>query len=208
MGYNADAWKARIAQRSDMTTGLIHLTRDHCKTSALDILLKILTERKLVGSSTDTGFIVGNRRAVCFQEAPIYSLAQNVYTEQEYRKQNKTAKKRYGGFGLQFYKPFVYKKGGRPVIYDQTKVAKEYLPDNQWWRIVNFDLSSDDTIIDWSHEREWRVPGDLNFKLSDVAVILPNHQSYKKFIEKCHEKHEEKILSSVNGIVHLGMVFF
>lgn len=208
MGYTQENWKARIAQRSDLTTGLVHLTRDQGKTSGLDILLKILIERKLNGSDPTTGFIVGNNRAVCFQEAPIYSLAQNIYTEQEYRKENEKAKTRYLGFGLRFTKRFIYKKRGRPVIYDKTQDAKTYLPKSEWWRIVNFDLNDEKAIIDWSHEREWRVPGDLTFALSDVSVILPNDRAYRKFVEKCEEKKEEKILSSVNGIVQLGMIFY
>lgn len=54
----------------------------------------------------------------------------------------------------------MYKKGGRPVIYDQTIEAKKYLPESQHWRIVNFDLSNDDRLVDWTHEREWRVPDE------------------------------------------------
>jgi hypothetical protein len=208
MGYTAENWKARIAQRNDLTMGLVHLTRDQGKTSGLDILLKILVERKLIGSDTTSGFIVGSNRAVCLQEAPIYSLAQNIYTEQEYRKENKKAKTRYLGFGLQFNKRFVYEKHGRPVIYDKTQAAKSYLPQSEWWRIVNFDLNNEKAIIDWSHEREWRVPGDLTFELTDVSVVLPNGSAYRKFVEKCEEKNELKILSSVNGIVQLGMVFY
>ncbi len=208
MGYTADNWKARIAQRNDLTTGLVHLTRDQGNTSALDVLLKILVERKLIGSEPTTGFIVGSNPAVCLQEAPIYSLAQNIYTEQEYRKENEKAKIRYLGFGLQFSKRFIYMKRGRPVIYDKTQDAKSYLPSSEWWRIVNFDLNDEKAIIDWSHEREWRVPGNLTFALSDVSVVLPNSGAYRKFVEKCEEKKELKILSSVNGIVQLGMIFY
>ena len=214
MGYTADDWIARIAQRSDITSGLVHLTRDQEKTSGqekmsgLDVLLKILTERKLLASDTSTGFIVGKQRAVCLQEAPIYSLAQNIYTEQEYRKQNPKAKVRYLGFGVALGKRFIYGKGGRPVVYDKTKVAKEYLPESEWWRIVNFDLENKGAMIDWSHEREWRVPGDLEFNLSDVSVILPNPKAYQAFVEKCHTMKQEKILTSVLGIVQLGLVFY
>lgn len=188
MGYTEKNWKARIAQRNDITSGLVHLTRKQGKVNVLDILLKILVEQKLIASDTTSGFIVGSNRAVCLQEAPIYSLAQNIYTEQEYRKQKSNAKLRYSGFGLQFNKRFIYKKRGRPVIYDKTQDAKSYLPPSEWWRIVNFDLSDEKAIIDWSHEREWRVPNDLTFSLSDVSVILPNKNSYQAFVDKCEKK--------------------
>lgn len=208
MGYTEENWKARIAQRNDITSGLVHLTRKQGKVNGLDILFKILVEKKLIASDTTSGFIVGSNRAVCLQEAPIYSLAQNIYTEQEYRKQNSNTKLRYSGFGLQFNKRFIYEKRGRPVIYDKTQDAKSYLPPSEWWRIVNFDLSDENAIIDWSHEREWRVPNDLTFSLSDVSIILPNKKSYQSFVDKCEENNAQEILSSVNGIVQLGMVFF
>ena len=173
------------------------------------MLLKILGDKKLRGSNTSSGFIVGKISAVCFQEEPLYSLAQNIYTEQEYRKKNTAAKVRYHGFGVSISKRFAYGKRGRPVIYDRTADAKSYLPQSEWWRIVNFDLGDKDAIIDWSHEREWRIPGDLEFNLSDVSIIVPSTRAYQQFIKKCEsQKQEDKILSSVKGIVQLGMVFF
>jgi hypothetical protein len=208
MGYSFDDLKARIAQRSDITLSLVHLTRDQEKLSGIDVLIKILTEQKLCGSDTSSGFIVGKTRAVCFQEAPIYSLAQNIYTEQVYRKANKNAKVRYLGFGISISKDVVYRKGGRPVIYDKTQIAKSYLPESEWWRIVNFDLSDAKAIIDWSHEREWRVPGDFEFSLSEVTILLPNAKAYQSFVKKCKDLGKEEILKSSQGIVQLGAVFY
>lgn len=208
MGYTFDDLKARVAQRSDITLSLVHLTRDQDKMSGVDVLIKILTDQKLRGSDTSSGFIVGKTRAVCFQEAPIYSLAQNIYTEQEYRKENKNAKVRYLGFGIAIAKDIVYRKGGRPVIYDKTQVAKKYLPESEWWRIVNFDLSDNMAIIDWSHEREWRVSGDFEFSLPEVSILLPNAKAYQSFVKKCKEQGKEEILNSSLGIVQLGAVFY
>jgi len=34
----------------------------------------------------------------------------------------------------------------------------EWIPEEQKWRHVRFELGK----IDWTHEREWRVPGDLD----------------------------------------------
>jgi hypothetical protein len=208
MGYTHDNWKSRIAQRSDLTVGLVHLTRPAKGMTSLDVLVKILSEGKLLGSDTSSGFICGTRKAVCFQEAPIYSLAQNLYTEQEYRVENPKAKTRYLGFGLRFAKPFIFKKGGRPVVYDRTEDAKKYLPPGEWWRIVNFDLNNKDAVIDWTHEREWRLPGDLAFKPSDVNVLLPNENQYEQFIGKCKETMDGELLSKIGGIIQLGAVFY
>lgn len=98
MPYTLKNWKERIASRSDLTGHLIHLTRganiNSQEVSSLDILIKILLEQRLIGSSTKSGFICGNRKAVCFQDTPIYQLTQNIYSEQEYRNQNPNAKLR------------------------------------------------------------------------------------------------------------------
>ncbi|HDS1675423.1 TPA: hypothetical protein QEL58_000921 [Stenotrophomonas maltophilia] len=208
MGYGIEEWKSRIAQRSDFTTSLVHLTRDAATDSALDVLIKILSDKKLVGSTTASGFIVGSTPAVCLQESPIYSLAQNIYTEQSYRKQNPSAKKRYLGVGLQFAKAEVFLKGGRPVIYERTATAKAFLPPDEWWRIVNFDLTTSSAIVDWSHEREWRVPNELSFELNQVAVLLPNSKTYHRFVKRCLAMSRPDFLTDTRGIVQLSSVFY
>lgn len=57
-----DWWK-RISRRSDMTRAVTHLTKeakiDGKDLSALEVLVKILKEKKLKGSTTKSGFIVG-----------------------------------------------------------------------------------------------------------------------------------------------------
>lgn len=187
-----------------MTTHLVHLTKpnkiDSKKVMGEDILVKILKERKLIGSTTESGFIVGDRRAVCFQESPLYSLSQNIYYER------KLSKKRYCGLGIMFHKALIYKKGGRPVIYDKTFEAKEYLPSNQWWRIVNYDLSDKNNIVDWTHEREWRVPGDLEFKLNNISIVVPNSKAYKNIINKCNYEGID-IVNEVKSIISLADLF-
>lgn len=204
-------WKKRIAERSDMTTKLVHLTKPadfgDNKMSCLEVLIKIIKEKRLEGSTTESGFIVGSRKAVCFQDTPLYSLAQNVYYEQKLKSSGESKKIRYYGWGLIFDKKFIYKNNGRPVIYDNTLQAKEYLPDNQWWRIVNLDLSDENNIIDWTHEREWRVPEYLDFKLEDISIIVPNHKNFKKVIKE-FDNIGIDILNEVRSIINLGDLFY
>ncbi|MEB3882008.1 hypothetical protein [Lyngbya sp. CCY1209] len=212
MPYTIEDWKKRVVSRSDMTSQVVHLTRPTVingqSSPAIDVLMKILAEKKLIGSSTQSGFICGERKAVCFQETPLYSLAQNIYLEQEYRQQNPSGKVRYHGVGLTFSKPYVYRKGGRPVIYDRSEEAKKYLPSSEWWRIVSFDLSNDQTIIDWTHEREWRVPDDFIFDWEETSIILPSVIAYQEFIKKCQSVNAFDVLTKIKGIVNLGAVFF
>lgn len=208
MGYDFENWKKRIQYRTDLSSSLYHLTKSErnedgkVTLQAHDRLIQILTERKLNGSSTEKGFIIGNRKAVCFQDAPTSGIVQNVVHEQEFRKEL-GGKIRYRGTGLVFPKPYIFNEGGRPVIYERKEIAKAILPRDEWWRIVNYDLSQGDNIIDWTHEREWRLPGDeFHFELSKAMVLLANRKQYKLFIEKC----PKEILGEIGGIVQLGLM--
>lgn len=212
MPYSIENWKQRIASRSDLTGHLIHLTRatsvNGKELSSTEVLMKIIKEQCLIGSSTKSGFICGTRKAVCFQDTPLYQLSQNIYSEQEYRTQNSQAKVRYVGAGLMFPKPYIYRRGGRPVIYDNTEEAKNYLPSHELWRVVRLELSDDTNVIDWTHEREWRIPDDFKFEINQATVILPNTNAYKNFIQLCRSLNNIDILSEIRGIVTLNAVFF
>ncbi|EEX92114.1 hypothetical protein VIA_002758 [Vibrio orientalis CIP 102891 = ATCC 33934] len=151
MSYKIEDWRNRYSERSDLSTGLVHLTRATDNASVAALMFKILTEQSLKGSSTEQGFIVGKDTAVCFQDAPLSSVCQNTWFEQKLRASGHTKKTRYHPCGFMFPKQKVYTSGGRPVIYDKTAEAKKYLPKSEWWRIVNFDLSNPNFIIDWTH---------------------------------------------------------
>ena len=90
---------------------------------------KILTERKIVGSNKN-GFIIGNERAVCFQDIPLYGVCQNTFHEQENRAEL-GGSIRYNPIGLTFEKEYVFLKGGRPVLYEQKDIAKEIMPEKE-----------------------------------------------------------------------------
>lgn len=207
MSYTKDSWKRRYSERTDLSTGLVHLTKPSSNRNTVEMLFKILDEQKLRGSTTDKGFIVGKSRAVCFQDAPIHSVAQNCWFEQKLRENNDHVKKRYVPSGFLFHKQKVYEKGGRPVIYDKTSEAKEYLPESEWWRIVNFDISDDDAFIDWTHEREWRVKGDFEFSIKDVTLLFTKPSTYKSFIKLC-DKEEKLFYKQVAGVIVTAQVFF
>jgi hypothetical protein len=212
MGIKQEIWMKRIANRNDLTSQLIHFTLgrniDSKFVDGVDVLLKILREKKIEGSDTQKGFIVGNKKAVCFQDAPLYSACQNIYAEEIYQRYAPDSKVRYIGVGLMFPKIYVFKKGGRPVIYDKTSSAKEYLPKEQWWRIVNFNLENDQSITDWSHEREWRVPDAFQFGSKYATVLLSCPEAYTLFIKRCKLSKNEGIIECIRGIVNIGSVFY
>ncbi|WP_394202144.1 hypothetical protein [Shewanella waksmanii] len=207
MSYTTKHWRKRYSQRTDLTTGLVHLTRAEDDNAMVKLIYKILSEKKLIGSTTTGGFIVGNDSAVCFQDTPLNAICQNVWFEQKYREVNPKAKRRYSSCGFMFAKTDIYCQGGRPVIYDKTVDAKAYLAESEWWRIVNLDLSNPNNIIDWTHEREWRLKGDHHFELEQITLILSNSRMYHAFIEEC-DKQGQPLYKQVAGIVNMQNLLF
>jgi hypothetical protein len=197
MGISKETWKHLMSTRSDMSSYVTHLTREHGSDNPLDTLLKIIVDRKLIGSN-NKGFIQGNDRAVCFQDAPLPGIVQNVYQNQV-----QESKIRYRGFGLMFSKDYVFKRGARPVIYETKQEAKEKF-SSELWRVVTFDLNDDTNFIDWTHEREWRVKGDFEFELEEVIIVIPNYVAYQQLIEKV----DTDILSRIQGIVQMAPINF
>lgn len=199
--YNKDKWLKRLRQRSDISGYITHFTKEQKSLSVIDVLVKILNERKIIGSTTDSGFIIGSNKAVCFQDAPLYGLSQNLLHEQ-YNRPELGSKVRYKPCGLAFSKIYAFKKGARPVIYEQKSIAKKVLPESDWWRIVNFDLNDEDNIIDWTHEREWRIKGDFDFEIEETFVYLVNNNMYKLFLKKAGGD----LIKQIKGIVVLDPV--
>ncbi|MEK3707415.1 DUF2971 domain-containing protein [Paenibacillus sp. FSL R7-0198] len=165
--------------------------------SAVDVLIKILNEMCIKGSTK--GYIVGETPVVCFQDTPLYGISQNIYHESVYRDEL-GSKVRYSPTGLSFNKLDIYRCGGRPCIYEQKDVAKKFLPPEEWWRIVNFNLNSNDNIVDWTHEREWRIKGDLVFPYYSATIILSHNDEYREFIGKINRD----VLVQLAGVVVLS----
>lgn len=195
-----------MSDRHDLSSSLVHLTRGATigsqELSSVDVLLKILREKTILGSTTDSGFIRGKRRAVCFQDAPLFSIAQNLKFEKELR-QSSTARKRYSGCGLVFSKYYLFQNGCKPVIYDKVEDGVEYLSDDELYRLVKFDLSNTDSFIDWTHEREWRMPDSFKFRIDWCGIVLEAQKDYREFIQKSKLPENEGILENVCGIIVL-----
>ena len=214
--YNFASWQERIENRTDMTGMVTHLTKpteEDLKSidikdekliniKAVDNLIKILIDKNIKGSTTEKGFIVGKEPAVCFQDVPMYSLVQNVKYEQLMRHEGESKKIRYCGVGLSFGKFNVFMTGGRPVFYEQTAKAKDILCKEEHWRIVNLQLIPKSTIIDWTHEREWRYKNDFAFEINMTHVILYDSLCWKYFHDKC----PKEILKDIYGITILKSV--
>ncbi|MDE3744144.1 hypothetical protein [Maribacter polysaccharolyticus] len=200
MAYTKEIWKKRHRNRSDISLYITHLTKESGGLNAFQVLRKILTERKIIGSNQN-GFVIGNDSAVCFQDIPLYGVCQNTFHEQVNRAEL-GGSLRYRPIGLTFEKEYIFRKGGRPVLYEQKNIAKRILPENEWWRIVNYDLSNQNSIIDWTHEREWRIKNDFKFDIKEAIIIMPHGSNYNEL----KEKFGEDILNQVKGISMLDPI--
>lgn len=176
-------------QRPDLSNYLAHFTssrwpkahkdannptNDYKFKSALDRLKNILATRKILASQLPW---VGNHKAVCLTECPWSGLLGHT--------------KQYSCYGLGFTKDFVFSKGGGPVFYVRADMFNAQHWENDFLPFVTpiwpeyAPLKRDfnnGKPLDFSHEREWRTPNDLEFEYSDIAfVVLPNYAEMAKF---------------------------
>jgi hypothetical protein len=177
-------------QRPDFSMYVVHFTKDAAPISATkspddtkDIapltarerLLRILEGRRMRA----TRMPWTNKPAVCFTECTWTSLFAHA--------------QRYSRYGIGVRKEFLFSEGGGPAIYmppallerqkshvgpgnepfDEqlysflTPFAPPYMPkayEEKFWPRKK--------KIDFSHEREWRVPHDLTFDLSEVSFVI------------------------------------
>ncbi|ENM3757277.1 hypothetical protein NTE13_003585 [Vibrio cholerae] len=206
MAYTEHEWKRRIAERTDMSSYLVHLTRENSQNTVDEVLFNILESKVLLPSNTQKGYVRGQSGAVCFQDAPLSSISQNVFYEQKKIENNPNLKRRYRAIGLMFDKQYVYRKGGRPVIYDNPEDAKQYVAESEWWRLVNFNLDDSNNIVDWTHEREWRHKGQFTFELSEVTIVCINIGTVQLLNNKFKEKYNLDFINLIKGVVTLDNI--
>lgn len=164
-------------RRPDFTNSLIHLTKPRPRfdfelnrpgppVPAFDVIKEILGSGILRGG---LGYIKGNDRAVCFSEIPLSAI-------HHFAQPPTDVAARYHLYGIALSKRAVFEAGGRPVIYLPDSEG-EWIPAEQKWRHVRFEYGT----VDWTHEREWRVRGDLDLrKVPGVYVIVWSAEEAKE----------------------------
>ena len=180
-----------ISSRPDFSSYLAHFTRDgepyghkddqnptneFSPMSAEDRLISILKSGTIKAGSLPW---VG-RNAVCFTECPWSSLLDHA--------------KQYSSYAVGFNKPRVFAAGGGPAYYVRADhwekqewdphlktFATPFWPHYRPKHLRNNDYLNGKTI-DYSHEREWRVPHDFTFELGQVEfIILPTYKEMAAF---------------------------
>lgn len=150
-----------------MSNDLIHWIKGDSNEEAFDVLRIIAREQRLLGG---TGHIKGGYRCVCFTEAPENTF-HNVIG-------------RYRPFGVRVSKRWLYRQGGRPVIY-QADSEFTQLAETHRWRHVRYE-PDEGPPIDFSWEREWRIQTDeIQLPYGETRLVLP-HDSWAEALEREH----------------------
>lgn len=165
--------------RDDMSASLIHFTRGETAEDyegAFSRLLSIINEGVLRGGD---GFIKGRYICVCFTEAPLASVRHGFVNSSNFS--------HYSPFGVMLDKKWVFARGGRPVIYEPD-AEYEQLPESLHWRHVTYDPTMVDRPIDFTWEREWRIPHcKLEFGPQDAAIIVPSRDWADRLAQQCQD---------------------
>lgn len=164
-----------MPNRPDLSNYLAHFTNDGKNEKgdtipAFENLVSILKEKKIRASSMPWT----NSLAVCFTECPWTSLIDHA--------------RRYSPYGVGFDKGRVFAAGGAPAYYVRCDFW-----ETQGWRgdkmkdafatpfwpaytppALKKKYSPFDKTVDYSHEREWRIPHDFWFEYDQIAFVIVN----------------------------------
>lgn len=172
--------------RVDLSSKLVHLTRSEGKLNASERFGRILSEKVLIGSSQD---VRGGFKVVAFTESPISMLASVLANA-------KLLKMQYAPLGFLIDKTWLYKQGGRPVIYESNPEYDD-LPESKQYLHVRYEPHRG---VDYSWEREWRIRTDrLPLDPEVTTVIVPTRDWEKNY----HALYAQNVQTA--GIVTQGL---
>ena len=154
--------------RADQSDYLAHFTKGE---KPMENLISILRDLNIKAGTLPWTKLP----AVCFSECPWPSLVQHA--------------RNYSPFGIGFFKYHVFAAGGGPAYYvraDHFKkqdwdshvkaFATPFWPEYRPGHLKTSEFLGGKTI-DYSHEREWRVPHNFSFQYDQVAFVTV--ESYK-----------------------------
>jgi hypothetical protein len=153
--------------RDDYLDGMI-LGREEAVHTPLATLRRILQERRLRAASCA---IRGGTPVVCFTSADLAELWR-LRTFRAHRRRWD-----FEPYGISIAQPWLVERGARPVVYGDESCWRS-LPDAQR-PFFQRRLGGRRGEIDWSREREWRHPGDVDLAelaMDDAFVFVANPQ--------------------------------
>jgi hypothetical protein len=158
-------------RRPDVANSLVHFTKDRCThefvsnkstihATAFSVLQSIVSSATIRGG---TGKVWSGVEVVCFTETPLAQV------------QHFCGAGRYAPYGVMISKRAAWAQGGRPVIYLPEDERERLFPEPQErWRVVQFDGPG--SSIDYTYEREWRVPRRFDLRgAQGVFILIKDH---------------------------------
>jgi hypothetical protein len=151
----ADDIEGLLHRRTDLSTFLVHLTRDTKKNEARENLLNLLEDRTIrartaLGMAADLDDYlkdtVATQRVVCFSETPLehsWMMVRDIKGRQQ----------KFKPYGIVFSKSFARRRGCNPVWYLDITIGHD------WLTVPVNDLVSDAKAA--SKGRLGRLKGDL-----------------------------------------------
>lgn len=126
---------------------------------------------------------------VCFSETPLHEI-------KSFYKSVAAKRNQYKKYGLAFWTETIRSKGGNPVFYVDSRKTNlinsldQMLTNHGQWKELYpyFETFGPQVlypgkISDFRWEREWRLPGDLNFNLHEIAFGICPEDKIPKFEE-------------------------
>ena len=187
LGYRGNpAWR-------DMSEYVVHFTRDIDDRSASETLYVILDAGRLepgkrpFGAARKLEALVDSQRVVCFSEIPLDRL-------------NRLIERRASRCGVGFTQDWIIQAGGARVWYvDRDSAAhtafqelfsqrlRPWDANDPFWALtpfIDFPGGYGDTSYRFEWEREWRVPGSVEFSPDNVAFLFAPEAAHHEMLER------------------------
>jgi hypothetical protein len=185
LGYRGNpAWR-------DMSEYVVHFTRDVDDRSASETLHVILEAGRLepgprpFGAARNLDALVASQRVVCFSEIPLDRL-------------DRLVARRKSSYGVGFAQDWIIQAGGARVWYvdrgsEPYEAFQELFSqrlrkwDDPFWALtpfVDFPGEYGDTSYRFEWEREWRVPGSVEFAPENVAFLFGPEAAHHEMLEQ------------------------
>lgn len=149
-----------------------------CRTadrSAFATLLKILEEEKICGSTAGQG-----RRCVSFTEVPLCEFRSRRIFRRHKRQYD------FELYGIAVRRSVLTKLGARPVTYVENNSDSGSV--NRLETSFLQPATNAGGTIDWTAEREWRLPGDLFLRecsADELAVFVADNDEKQRLRDRC-----------------------
>ena len=147
-----DRYKKALS-RDDLSQWLVHFTKPDSKIglgTPFDVLRNIIASGKVWPSKVESIIRHDPSGAACFYEVPPQNWIELIATNPNSRQP----------YGIIVHKATFWLFGGRPAIYTDDSNALDW-PERHRYRLITTELLRKPHPIDWTHEREWRIRGEL-----------------------------------------------